>query len=104
MELEMEMEMDMESETRNRYGSSRILRMLSEALLLCASVASCAEKAAVRWNSYLLQAHEMMDLSKVNKFTKCSLLVIFCLGPITLKIYAISGSQCQFTCGANFWD
>ena len=27
-----------------------------------------------------------MDLSKVNKCTKCSLLVIFCLGPVTLKI------------------
>ena len=56
MELEMEMEMDMELETRNRYGSSRILRMLTKASFLCApvAVASCAEKAVLRWSSYLV--------------------------------------------------
>ena len=56
LEMELEMEMEMEMETRNRYGSSRILRMLIKALFVCASVAvaSCAEKAALRWSSYLV--------------------------------------------------
>ena len=54
--MELEMEMDMELETQNRYGSSRILRMLTKALFVCASVAvaSCGEKAALRWSSYLV--------------------------------------------------